>query len=598
MILLRRGLAVPALLAGLAFASVPGRAAQGVATAKGLPSAAAARIPNTLGSPDAPVSIVVFTDLECPFSAATFPIVQQLVEADPTRVHLTVKQFPLPIHPDAGLAAEAVEAAGAQGKFFAMTDLIQANQKQMSRSQYLHYAQFLHLNLAAFSRDLDEHRFHAQVQADIDEGVALGVRATPTLLINGRTFTGSQDAATLIGAIRAGLDEAAKNDSARAAVVAPSLPPVDMAALARDPVAERGPANAPVTIVEFTDFECPFCRRSSEPIGQLLEQNPAQVRFIFRNFPLDIHDHAEQAAEAALAAGAQGKFWPMHDLLFAHQKDLSRQALIGLAEQLHLDVARFTNDLDTGKYKSEIAADRALGVQANVNGTPAFFVNGRRIDGALTLPELEQAVALANADPHGAQAVASSSESGPRRTSVLIAGPRNAPVTLTWFSDIQTSSAARMGQLVRQLAGVSAEASAASSASGVRVIFKYYAVPGHTAAPFAHLALVEAAAEGRFWPLYDTLTALHFTGNTAADRAAILSAAKLAGLDVPRVQGAISAGLDAADLRDDTSEAEWRGIRGAPTLFINQVRVDGLQSPKLYAAYIRKALAEDTSSGN
>jgi protein-disulfide isomerase len=544
---------------------------------------------NTLGSLDAPVSIVIFTDFECPFSAATFPIVQQLAQSDPTHIHLTVKQFPLSIHKDSELAAEAVEAAGAQGEYFRMAGLIQANQKQMTREQYLHYAEFLHLDMAAFSRDLDEHRYRAKIQGDLAEGNALGVHATPTLLINGRTFTGSQSADLLTAAIRSSLKEAAKSDSTQ---LLASLPPVDMTTLVHDPTEARGPVDAPVTIVEFTDFECPFCRRASLPIALLLQQSGTPVRYVFRNFPLDFHEHAELAAEAALAARAQGKFWPMHDLIFSNQKDLSRQGLITLAEQLHLDVARFTNEIDTGKYKAEIAADRALGVEANVNGTPAFFINGRRIDGALTLPELTQAVALAGPSRQGGQAVASSAESTLPRTATLVAGRRNAPVTLTWFADIQTSSAAHMGQLVRQLAGES------EADSKVKVVFKYYAAPGHAAAPFAHLALVEAAAQGRFWQLYDALTAVRFTSDTAADRAAIVSAAKTAGLDVARVEVAMSAGLDAADLRADTAEAEWRGIRGVPTLFVNQIRIDGLQSPALYADYIAKALAKGPTSGN
>jgi protein-disulfide isomerase len=547
---------------------------------------------NTIGSLDAPVSIVIYTDLECPYSAATFPVVQQLVESDPAHIHLTVRQFPLSFHKDAEFAAEAVEAAGAQGQYFRMAGLIQANQKQMTRDQYMHYAEFLHLDMAAFTRDLDEHRYRAKVQGDLAEGNALGVHATPTLLINGRTLTGSQTADLLSTTIRASLNEAAKGDATQVLSSSASLPPVDMTALVRDPTEWRGPADAPVTIVEFTDFECPFCRRASLPIALLLQQSGTPVRYVFRNFPLDFHAHAELAAEAALAARAQGKFWQMHDLLFSNQKNLSRQSLINLAEQLHLDVARFTNEIDAGKYKAEIAADRTLGVQADVNGTPAFFINGRRVDGALTLPELTQAVALAGSSRQGAQAIASTTESSLPHTSTVVAGRQKTPVTLTWFADIQTSSAARMGQLVRQLAGDS------GADAKVRVVFKYYAAPGHVAAPFAHLALVEAAAEGRFWQLYDALTAVHFTSDTIADRAAIVSAAKAAQLDASRVEAAMSAGLDAADLRADTAEAEWRGIRGVPTLFVNQIRIDGLQSPSLYTDYIAKALAQTPSSGN
>lgn len=561
---------------------------------------------NTLGDLDAPVSIVIYTDLECPFSAAMFPVVHQLVQSDSKHIHLTVKQFPLPIHPHATLAAEAVEAAGAQGKYFTMAELIQANPRQMDRDQYLHYAALLHLDVPTFAHDLDSHRYFEKIRGDLAEGRALGIDSTPTLLINGHVLSGSQRPKDLTEILRTSLAEASENKAELAADAGLELPPVQMADLVRNPTATRGPADAPVTIVEFTDFQCPFCRRAATPLGQFLAESGTPVRYVFRNFPLDFHEHAELAAEAALAARAQGRFWEMHDLLFANQQDLSRQGLINLASQIHLDMGRFTNDLDSGKYRAEIGADRALGVQADVNGTPAFFINGRRIDGALSLPELNQAVALAvqNA-PHGIQATA---DTGVTRTANRIAGAKDAPVTLTWFSDLQTSSALRMGQLVRQIlkastdeASTPAGSDSGAQASGhikskVRVLFKLYALPGHTAAPLAHLALVAAAAQGHFWPLYDVIATLHFTGEATQDRAAILAAAKSAGFDPASIDSAMNAGLDAPDLRADTAEAEWRGVRGAPTLYINDVRVDGIQSPALYAGYIKKALqAADTA---
>lgn len=552
---------------------------------------------NSLGDLDSPVSIVVFADLECPFSAATFPVLQQLVEKDPAHIHLIVKQFPLSIHEHAELAGEAADAAGAQGKYFEMADLIQANQRQMTRAQYLHYARYLHLDVKEFARDLDEHRYRASVKSDLAEGVALGVNSTPTLLINGRMLKGSQSPEALEAAIQQSLAPA---DRARPAEDSNGeLAPVDMSQLARDPTAERGSPSAPITIVEFADFQCPFCRRAEEPLAQLLAQPGAPVRYIFRNFPLDFHEHAELAAEAALAARAQGKFWQMHDLLFANQRDLSRDKLIQIAADLHLDVARFSSDLDSGKYKADVAADRLLGVNANVNGTPTFFINGRRMDGALSLAELNQAIALASAGAAGSRGQVNAGPASPvDRTSVLIGGDRNAPVTLTWFSDIQTAAAARMGQLMQQVAGLAPVGPADGSADGrpnrsnVRVIFKFFAVPGHSAAPLAHLALVNAAAQGKFWQLYDALVALRFTGNPDQDRAAIVRAAKFTGLDSGQIEQAMDAGPRAAVLVDDAAEAEWRGIHGAPTLFINQFRVDGVQSASLYDSYIQRALAE------
>ena len=362
-----------ALLLGLAaFCAVPATAAVKTTTAH--PRDAAMAAPESLGDLDAPVSIVIFTDLECPFSAATFPVVQQLVKSDPAHIHLAVKEFPLSIHANAELAAEAAEAAGAQGQYFAMANLIQANQKRMSREQYVHYAELLQLDKAKFIRDLDQHRYAKKIRSDRAEGLALGVNVTPTLLINGQTYTGAQSLQTLNVAVHKGLAAAAKPDS-----IATAAPAVDMAELVKNPTAARGPANAPVTIVEFTDFQCPFCRRASEPLAQLLAQNGTPVRYVFRNFlTLTSHSSAHRAAEAAEAAGAQNKFWEMHDFLYDHQLALSDKHLKVYATQVGLDMERFNRDLMLHTHALRVHEDILNAGQIGVSTAPAFFINDTR----------------------------------------------------------------------------------------------------------------------------------------------------------------------------------------------------------------------------
>lgn len=153
------------------------------------------------------------------------------------------------------------------------------------------------------------------------------------------------------------------------------------------PVVERdhvqGPADAPVTLVEYGDFECPYTGRAYPIIKQVQRALGDQLRLVFRNFPLtDIHPHAQQAAEAAEAAGAQGKYWEMHDLLFEHQKALNLSDLLGYARQLDLDVARFERDLAGRAYAARVGDDVAGAERSGVEGTPTFFVNGRRHDGS------------------------------------------------------------------------------------------------------------------------------------------------------------------------------------------------------------------------
>ena len=144
-----------------------------------------------------------------------------------------------------------------------------------------------------------------------------------------------------------------------------------------------GPADAPVTLVEYGDFECPYCGQAYPIVKALQERLGSRLRFVFRNFPLsESHPHAEHAAEAAEAAGAQGRFWEMHDLLYENQRALRDPALIGYATALGLDAERLARELDEGTWAARVQADFRGGVRSGVNGTPTFFINGERYDGS------------------------------------------------------------------------------------------------------------------------------------------------------------------------------------------------------------------------
>lgn len=166
------------------------------------------------------------------------------------------------------------------------------------------------------------------------------------------------------------------------------------------PVSERdhaqGPATAPVTLVEYGDYECPYCGQAYPIVKQIQERLGDQLRFVFRNFPLSqMHPHAEQAAEAAEAAGAQGKFWQMHDLLYEHQRALDDKRLERYAQTLGLDLEVFNAALSRHSEAQRVREDFRSGVRSGVNGTPTFFINGVRHDGAydfdLLLAAIERA---------------------------------------------------------------------------------------------------------------------------------------------------------------------------------------------------------------
>ena len=159
----------------------------------------------------------------------------------------------------------------------------------------------------------------------------------------------------------------------------------------------RGPLDAPVTIVEYGDFECPYCGQA-EPVVRQLLAGENDVRFVWRHFPLrDVHPQAQLAAEAAEAAAEQGAFWPMHDLLFAHQDALRPVDLAGYADQLGLDTERFRNRLREHADTARIAEDIDSGDISGVSGTPTLFINGRRLHGAYDITALTAAVRTARA---------------------------------------------------------------------------------------------------------------------------------------------------------------------------------------------------------
>jgi protein-disulfide isomerase len=154
----------------------------------------------------------------------------------------------------------------------------------------------------------------------------------------------------------------------------------------------KGPEGAPITIVEFSDFQCPFCSRAIGTVDEVLKAYPNQVRLVFRQFPLDFHKQAPKASEAALCAHDQGKFWEYHDALFANQKALEVPALKGYAKELGLDTGKFDKCLDSGEKAATVNADLEAGKKVGVTGTPAFFINGILLSGAQPIEEFKSVI--------------------------------------------------------------------------------------------------------------------------------------------------------------------------------------------------------------
>jgi protein-disulfide isomerase len=287
------------------------------------------------GPADAPVTIVEYADYECGFCARADTTLKQLEAEFPGKIRVAWKDFPLPFHASARTAAIAARAAGAQGRFWELHDKLLAHAGELDRAHSEQYAQELGLDLGRLRGALDAGGALGEgVDADVAEGKRLGVRGTPTFFVNGVAVTGAQPIDVMRGQVKAALlraqavlDGGARPDEVYAKIIQAgrsSPPPVQVAdeaprprqAVAVGDAPVRGPEGAAVTLVVFSDFECPFCAKMAQTLKELEGELGGRVRIAHKNMPLPFHPHAEPAARAALAAGQQGRFWEMHDRLF------------------------------------------------------------------------------------------------------------------------------------------------------------------------------------------------------------------------------------------------------------------------------------------
>jgi len=241
-------------------------------------------------------------------------------------------------------------------------------------------------------------------------GTIAGIGVTVSLLVSSLAFRGEQLAEAKAGVLAAAIVAAAltwavfrvtnllPKQLRLRALLGTEAGIIDLAApvdAGRDHL--RGPKKAPVTVVEYGDFECPYCGRAEPAIRELLADF-GDVRYVWRHLPLtDVHPHAQLAAEAAEAAAGQGAFWEMHDTLLSHQDALRPGDLIGYATDLGLDTERFAKDLRTHAYAARVAEDVDTADLGSVSGTPTFFINGQRHHGAYDIDSLSAAVRTARA---------------------------------------------------------------------------------------------------------------------------------------------------------------------------------------------------------
>jgi protein-disulfide isomerase len=356
------------------------------------------------GAKEPLVTIVEFADFECPLCVAASPTIKEIVKRYGKDVAVAFKHFPLQMHRNARLAAAAAEAAREQGKFWEMHDILLQHSKKLDRPELTKYAARVGLNQRKFEAALGGTEQSKRVERDLREGIDLGVRGTPTFFINGRLVSGARPPEEMSAIVEEELRKASQkveagiprrtlysNLIAHGIVgalvekVQKRLEPVDgvtyRVRIGNSP--SRGAINPLVTIVEFSDFQCPLCAEVEPTLARLLKEYPDRLRVVWKDLPLGSHRNAVSAAIAARAAGEQGKFWQMQRKLLEHQGTLERQSLERFATELKMDMERFRQAMDDPQmFREQIDGDAALARAFGVAGTPAFFINGEFLLGA------------------------------------------------------------------------------------------------------------------------------------------------------------------------------------------------------------------------
>jgi len=589
------------------------------------------------GEPDAPVTVVVFTDLQCPFCGRVEPTLDQIRQTyGPKKVRIVHLHAPLPFHEHAypaALAATTVQALGGSAAFYRFIGLVFQNQRDLSDENLANWAVASGVSAAAFREGLANPRNKDKVEADKALAKRLGVTGTPAFRINGTTLVGAQPYEKFAEVIDQQIAEAAKLVAAgtRASDVyvslanrnaelvplqpeRPSKPPAEddntvwqVPVLADDPV--LGNATAPVTIVVFSDFECPFCRRVEATLKQLREHYKNDLRIVWKDNPLPFHPQAGPAAalgRLVLARRGNAAFWTIHDRLFDAEPKLTREVLTKLAEEYRIPWHDVESAVEKGRIKERLEASQDLASDLEARGTPHFFINGIRLSGAQPYEhfvgridaELSRAKALLARGVPGARLYQELIKDGKgptkpeRKTAPMPAasrpsiGPANAAVLIQMWSDFQCPFCKRVEETL--------EALRKEFPRELRVVWRHMPLPFHAQAPLAAEVAEEVLAEkgnAAFWTFHDRA----FAAQAEADGLSAENLERLAiglGVDPVRLQAALHDHRHRATLEADTSIAESIDIQGTPAFVINGYFISGAQPLAAFRKVVKLALSD------
>ena len=601
------------------------------------------------GPADALVTIVEWSDFQCPFCSRVEPTMDQLTKDYGKKLRVVWRNNPLPFHDKAMPAAQLAMEAHTQGgpdKFWAMHKKLFENQRALAREDLEKYAGELGLNMTKVKEALDKQPYTASIKADQDLAAKLGAGGTPAFFINGRFLSGAQPidrfkeiiddelkrAEKLIATgvaknkVYAALTKngltAAKPAGAAAAGDQPKPRQPDPKAVYKVPAdkqPQKGPSDALVTIVEFSDFECPFCKRVEPTVDQIMETYGKDVRVLWRNNPLPFHAKAGPAANAALAAGEQGKFWEYHKKLFENQTAIDSSNLEQYAKDLGLNMPKWKAAFESSKFKDSIEADQTLARSLGASGTPSFFINGRSLRGAQPFDafkavideELQKAKDLvakgtpksqvyAKITENGATAPKFVDGGGPAPSAaapdadkvyeIASAGPaptkggKKAKVKIEVFSDFQCPFCNRVLPTMKEVEE--------KYGDKVQIIWRNYPLPFHDKAFKAAEATVEVFEQGgseKFWAYHDTLFA-NQQALTVEDL--IKHAETIGGINTAKLKSALESDKHKARVQADMDAVTKAGARiGTPSFFINGKLLQGAQPFPQFQTAIDAALA-------
>lgn len=363
------------------------------------------------GPADAPVTIVMFSDFECSFCDEAFHTISELQAEYPEKIRFVYKALPLDRHEHALEAALVGHSAKAQGKFWEFHDLVFSGEG-IDPDTIRDYARQIGLDLDRVERELATLEHAAAVRRDLRVAKRLKLTSTPVFFINGRLLAGARpkhifqhfieqelELAERLGdegVKAANLYEyetqwgytAIKYEGEEAELDEDSVYPVPI-----DDSPTRGPENAPITIIAFSDFQCPFCAKGHETMEVLRAQYGQELRFVFKHFPLPGHPYGALASRASFAAMEAGKFWEFHDAVFALGGRYDGEDLLEIGNKLGIPRDKLEAAISTEANDARIEADIEMGIRLRLSGTPAYFINGRPIVGALPLMDFRMLIA-------------------------------------------------------------------------------------------------------------------------------------------------------------------------------------------------------------